>query len=259
MKRIGLIVLLGLIGLMGNVQAQFGDYGVKVGLGWSSLEDDLASDSPVLSASIGGYINYTFAESESVLAEIFYLQSGLNIVRKGSNFAEHRENGNNIMARTGYYHPWYAQIPILACVHFELPIRQEGHSVNAFLGPAISIGLFGGYGDRKITPGVPSPSANYDVNFNGSAADRAVFNHIKRIDVSAIAGLSYEYGDFTVSLYVDRGFIPTSSGDDILRIIETQQGGGSTASDVNVKIPNGYNMSYMLSVSYRLGKIVNNK
>ena len=259
MKRIGLIVLLGLIGLMGNVQAQFGDYGVKVGLGWSSLEDDLATDSPVLSASIGGYINYTFAESESVLAEIFYLQSGLNIVRKGSNFAEHRENGNNIMARTGYYHPWYAQIPILACVHFELPIRQEGHSVNAFLGPAVSIGLFGGYGDRMITPGVPLPSANYDVNFNGSAADRAVFNHIKRIDVSAIAGLSYEYGDFTVSLYVDRGFIPTSSGVDILRIIETQQGGGSTTSDVNVKIPNGYNMSYMLSVSYRLGKIVNNK
>ena len=62
-----------------------------------------------------------------------------------------------------------------------------------------------------------------------------------------------------MSLYVDRGFIPTSSGDDILRIIETQQGGGSTTSDVNVKIPNGYNMSYMLSVSYRLGKIVNNK
>ena len=237
---------------MGNVQAQFGDYGVKVGLGWSSLEDDLATDSPVLSASIGGYINYTFAESESVLAEIFYLQSGLNIVRKGSNFAEHRENGNNIMARTGYYHPWYAQIPILACVHFELPIRQEGHSVNAFLGPAISIGLFGGYGDRKITPGVPSPSANYDVNFNGSAADRAVFNHIKRIDVSAIAGLSYEYGDFTVSLYVDRGFIPTSSGDDILRIIQNRQ---SQSSDVEVKIPDGHNVAYMLSVSYQLGDL----
>ena len=37
-------MLLGLIGLMGNVQAQFGDYGVKVGLGWSSLEDDLATE-----------------------------------------------------------------------------------------------------------------------------------------------------------------------------------------------------------------------
>ena len=91
------------------------------------------------------------------------------------------------------------------------------------------------------------------MNFNGSDADRKVFNHINRFDVGAIFGVSYEYKEFTVSLYIDRGFLATSEGNDVLRIIENSQGG---SSDVNVKIPNGHNVAYMLSVSYSLGSFM---
>lgn len=231
-------------------QAQLGDYGVKVGLGLATMDDDLSTSAPVLGATVGGYINYTFAQSESVLEETFFLQTGLNLNRRGSNFEETLENGSNLMHREGYYHAWYLQLPILMCIHYELPIRSSGHIVGVFLGPQVSFGLFGNYGDRKITPSIPSTAANYDVNFNGSDADRQVFNHLNRFDVGAIFGFSYEHGPFTASLYIDRGFLATSEGDDVLRIIENNQGG---SSNVSVKIPNGHNVAYMLSLSYKLG------
>lgn len=183
---------MGLMGLM-SAQAQFGDYGVKAGIGLATMNDDLSTKSPVIGASIGGYLNYTFVKSASVLEETFFLQTGLNLTRKGSNFQEVLENGASLMFREGYYHAYYLQLPILACVHYELPIRSSGHVVGLFIGPAVSYGLFGRYGDRKITPGVTSPAANYDVNFNGTNEDRQVFNHLNRLDVSAIVGISYEY------------------------------------------------------------------
>ncbi len=241
---------MGLMGLMG-AQAQFGDYGVKAGIGLATMNDDLSTKSPVIGASIGGYLNYTFVKSASVLEETFFLQTGLNLTRKGSNFQEVRENGASLMFREGYYHAYYLQLPILACVHYELPIRSSGHVVGLFIGPAVSYGLFGRYGDRKITPGVTSPTANYDVNFNGSKEDRQVFNHLNRLDVSAILGISYEYKHLRASFYIDHGFMATSEGDDILRILEN-----GTSNKVNVKIPNGNNVSYMLSVGYSLGSFV---
>ena len=232
--------------------AQWGDYGVKVGLGLATMDDDLSTSAPILGATVGGYINYTFAQSESVLEETFFLQTGLNLNRRGSNFEEHLENGSSLMYREGYYHAWYLQLPILMCVHYELPIRSSGHVVGVFLGPQVSFGLFGGYGDRKITPSIPSTAANYDVNFNGSSDDRKVFNHMNRFDVGAIFGISYEYDRFSASLYIDRGFLATSEGDDVLRIIENNQGG---SSNVSIKIPNGHNVAYMLSLSYKLGSL----
>jgi hypothetical protein len=238
---------------MGSAHAQFGDYGVKIGVGLATMDDDLASKSPILGASIGGYINYTFAQSESVLAETFYLQTGLNLTRRGGNFQEVLENGASLMFREGYYHSYYIQLPILACVHYELPIRASGHVVGVFLGPSVSYGLFGSYGDRRITPGITSSTANYDVNFNGSPDDRKVFNHVNRLDVSAIFGFSYEYKRLSASIYIDHGFLATSEGDDILRIIENAAGG---SSKVDVKIPNGHNVAYMLSVSYSLGSFM---
>lgn len=254
MKKIFLLGLLSFMGIMG-AQAQFGGYGVTAGVGLATIDDDLGTKSPILGASIGGYITYTFAKSESVLEETFFLQTGLNLVRKGGTFEEVLENGASLMYREGFYHAYYLELPILACVHYELPIRANGHVVGVFLGPAVSYGLFGRYGDRKITPGVASPSANYDVNFNGTQEARQVFNHLNRFDVSAIFGFSYEYKRFKASIYVDRGFLATSEGDDILRIIEN----GSSSSDVNIKIPNGNNMSYMLSVSYELGSFMKEK
>ena len=242
---------MGILGIMG-AQAQFGDYGVKVGIGTATIQDDLATKSPVLGVNVGGYINYTFAQSESVLAEIFYLQTGLNLVRRGSNFEEIREHANDMMERRGYYHAWYAQLPILAGVHMELPIRQAGHVVGFYLGPAVSVGLFGSYADRKVTPYNPSYTANYDVSIHGSAADRQVFNHLRRLDVSAVVGLSYEYRDFTLSIFIDHGFLATSEGEDVLRLIENTQSNNTT---VNVKIPNGNNNAVMFSVAYRLGSL----
>lgn len=236
-----------------EASAQFGDYGVRAGIGLATMDDDLTSSTPILGASIGGYINYTFAQSESVLAETFYLQTGLNLTRRGGNFQEVLENGASLMFREGYYHSYYIQLPILACVHYELPIRASGHVVGVFLGPSVSYGLFGSYGDRRITPGITSSTANYDVNFNGSPDDRKVFNHVNRLDVSAIFGFSYEYKRLSASIYIDHGFLATSEGDDILRIIENAAGG---SSKVDVKIPNGHNVAYMLSVSYSLGSFM---
>lgn len=279
MKKILILGLMGFMGLMGNIaQAQFGDYGVKVGFGTATIDDDLSTKSPVLGVNLGGYINYTFAQSESILAEIFYLQSGLNIIHRGSNFEEIHEHANDLMERRGYYHAWYAQLPLLAGVHMELPIRQAGHVVGLYLGPALNVGLFGRYYDRKATPFNPSYTANYDTDVHGTASDRAVFNHISRLDVSAIVGFSYEYGNLTVSLFIENGFIATSEGEDVLSIITNGTGSGSTGtgtatppaeisnhwpqlvsgnpyntSDVSVKIPNGNNFAVMLSVAYRLG------
>lgn len=242
---------MGIMGIMG-AQAQFGGYGVKAGIGLATIDDDLGTKSPVLGATIGGYINYTFARSESVLEETFFLQTGLYLTRRGSKFEEAWENGSTLVFREGYHNAYYLQLPILACMHYELPIRASGHVVGVFLGPSVSFGLFGHYNDRKITPGVASTSANYDLDFNGSDKDRQVFNHLNRFDISAIIGLSYEYKRFTASLYLDHGFLATSEGDDILRIIENSQ----SSSDVNVKIPNGNHVSYMLSISYELGNFM---
>ncbi len=234
--------------------AQFADYGVKVGLGFATMDDDLSTSAPILGATVGGYIDYTFLKSESMLQETFSIQTGLNLNRRGSNFEETLENGSNLMHREGYYHAYYLQLPILMCIHYELPIRSSGHVLGIFVGPQVSFGLFGRYGDRKITPSIPSSAANYDVNFNGSEESRQVFNHINRFDVGAIFGISYEHGPFTASLYIDRGFLATSEGDDVLRIIENN----GNSSDVNVKIPNGHNVAYMLSLSYRLGSLLGN-
>ena len=242
---------MGIMGIMG-AQAQFGDYGVRAGLGLATMNDDLSTSAPVLGASLGGYINFTFAKSKSVLEETFYLQTGLNLTRKGSNFQEHLENGASLMFREGFYHAYYLQLPILACVRYELPIRERGHVVGVFLGPSVSYGLFGRYADRKITPGVTSTTENYDIDFNGRPKDRQVFNHLNRLDVSAIIGVNYEYKWLNVSFYIDHGFLATSEGADILRIIESGVG-----KKVNVKIPNGNNVSYMLSLSYKLGSFMN--
>lgn len=250
MKKIFLLGLMCLMGFMG-AQAQFSDYGVKLGVGMATIEDDLSTKSPVLGLNAGGYINFTFAQSESVLAEIFYLQTGLNIIHRGSNFEEIHEHENDLMVRTGFYHALYAQIPILAGVHLELPIRKAGHVVGFYLGPAVSVGLFGRYADRKVTPGNPAASANYDVNVTGTSTDRDVFSHINRLDIGAIVGLSHEYRNFTFSLFIDHGFMATSEGEDVLQLIENSQSGNTDNS--KVRIPNGHNNAVMFSVAYRLG------
>lgn len=242
------MVLTGMLG--GTARAQFDDFGIKAALGSATLADDLSTDSPVMGLNVGGYINYSFKHSPTALAEIFYLQTGVNLVRRGNNFFETYEKETTMVYRKGYHHAWYVQVPVLAGVHFELPVREPGHVVGFYLGPAVSYGLFGGYADRMISPGISSRAVNYDVNFSGSDADRKLFNHINRLDVSAILGLSYERGDFTFSLFIDRGFIAVSEGTDVLRILESSQT-GAPVSDAT--IADGNNFAVMLSVAYKLG------
>lgn len=252
MKKIFVLGLIALIGLLGHTaHAQFGDYGVKAGLGVATITDDLATHSPILGANVGGYINYTFAKSKSVLAEIFYLQSGINITRRGRNFQEIFQLNNSMSIREGYSHAYSVQVPILAGVHMELPIRSAGHVVGVFLGPAVSYGFWGRYTDRMVSPGNPDPRVNYDLSIEGTDKQRNIFTHVNRLDVNAILGLSYEYGNFTLSLFVDHGFMPIAKDKDILRIINNAQ---STASNkVDEEIPDGNNTAYMISLAYRLG------
>lgn len=259
MKKILLLGLMSLMGIMGsNAYAQFGDYGLRVGLGYATIDDDMTTKSGILGAGIGGYINFNF--KNTVLEEFFYLQSGLSFNRRGNSFEQVNQTGTNIIFREGYIHAWYAQIPILACVHFELPVREVGHTVGFFLGPAFSVGLFGPYNERKITPFVSAPEANYDLRVHGTAADRDVFSHLGRFDISILLGLSYERGPFTFTAYLDRGLLATSTGIDVLRVLENAQNSAnnSNATEINVEIPNGNNVAYMFSVGYKLGNI-NNK
>ena len=113
--------LMGLMGVMG-AQAQFADYGVRAGLGVATISDDLSTKSPILGAGVGGYINYTFVNTQTIFGEFLYLQSGLNLNRRGSNFHEVLENENTMSVRDGYYHAYYLQLPILVGFHMELPI-----------------------------------------------------------------------------------------------------------------------------------------
>lgn len=252
MKRITIFFALALLAF-GTTNAQFSDYGVRLATGVSTIQDDLSTKSPILGFNAGGYINYTLQNNPTVLAEIFYLQTGLNLVRRGATFQEVFQNENTLSIRTGHIHSWYLQLPILAGVHFELPIRQAGHEVGVFLGPAINFGLFGGYSDRKVSPGMSTYQDNYDVNFNGGPEDRKLYNHINRLDISAILGVSYERGPFTFTFFMDHGFLAISEGEDIIRLLDQQNGNGSEI--VNVKIPNGNNHTVMLGVAYKLGSL----
>jgi len=255
MKKLLIFSLIGLMALMGNIaRAQFSDYGVRIGLGHATIDDDMTTKSGILGTSLGGYINYNF--DNTILEEVLYLQSGVNFIRRGCNFEEVNQTGTNLMVRDGSIHAWYMQIPILVGIHFELPVREVGHTVGFFLGPAVSVGLFGPYKERKVTPFVSSPSANYDLSIHGTPSDRNAFSHINRIDVSALLGVSYERGDFTITAYLDHGFMATSTGTDVIRLMERTI---NNDEDINVKIPNGSNLSYMVSVAYRLGNLKDNK
>lgn len=271
--------LMGLMGVMG-AQAQFADYGVRAGLGVATISDDLSTKSPILGAGVGGYINYTFVNTQTIFGEFVYLQSGLNLNRRGSNFHEVLENENTMSVRDGYYHAYYLQLPLLVGFRLELPIRQSGHIAGIIAGPAFNVGLFGRYKDRMVSPGNPSSIANYDnsiintpsftISDNMSEAEvaavraaevaakvearrqRQVFNHMRRLDVGVIVGFTYQFGPWSAMLYMDHGFMATSTEPDILRIITQSMGQGGDSS-LKTEIPNGNNTAFMLSIGYALG------
>ena len=265
---------MGLMGIMG-AHAQL-DLGARASVGLATISDDLSTKSPIFGAGVGGYLNINFTNTESVAGQFLYLQTGLNLNRRGSNFHEVLENENTMSVRDGYYHAYYMQLPILVGFHMELPIRSSGHVVGIVAGPTVNLGLFGRYKDRIVSPGNPSPAANYDnsitntpsitITDNMSDAEvaavraaevaakaearrqRQVFNHLRRLDVGVIVGLTYEYGPWNAMLYVDHGFIATTTEPDILRIITQSVMGGDQG--LTTDIPKGFNTAVMIGIGY---------
>ena len=214
--------------------AQFLNYGVRAGAGFGTHVDDLAVNTPILAANIGGFVSFGFTQSQSLLAENFYLQTGLNLIRRGSNFREVLEMAMSI--REGYYDAWYAQIPILATFHYELPIRQPGHFALLSVGPAVSYGLFGKYYDRKFTRGLPQEAWNYE-------NPKPVFNVANRLDVDFLLGVGYEYQDLSVMLQLDYGFLAVAEEPDALKRI--------TGLDEKATVPMGNNIALLLTIGYQ--------
>ena len=233
MKKI-LIVLTIMVTMVFTAQAQFLSFGVRGGVGMAVHLDDLADNSPILGATLGGFVNYGFTNSQSLLAENFYLQTGLNLIRRGSNFQEVLEGIMSI--RQGTYDAWYIQLPILASFRYELPIRAPGHFALLSVGPAVSYGLFGTLHDKKITPRLPQDDWNYDISV-------PVYNALNRLDVSLLFGVGYEYQDLSVMLQLDYGMMATSTSPDALNINQEEQ---------HIKnVPIGSNFALLLTVGYQ--------
>ena len=233
MKKI-LILLTLVAALSATSHAQFLNFGVRVGAGLATHVDDLATNSPIVAANLGAFVSYGFTQSQSLLAENFYLQTGLNLVRRGSNFREVLEMAMSI--REGYYDGWYAQIPILATFHYELPIREPGHFALLSVGPAVSYGLLGTFYDRKFTRALPQEAWNYEIT-------EPVFNVANRLDVSFLLGIGYEYQDLSVMLQLDHGFLAVAEAPDALKRI--------MGVDENATVPMGNNFALLLTIGYQ--------
>lgn len=235
MKKI-LFALIVLTAITTTAQAQMLNWGVRGGAGIARYADDLTgTTTPVMAVNVGGFVTFGFTNSQSIMAENFCLQTGLNIIRRGTRFEDVLESGLNMSIRNGYYSTWYAQIPILATIRYELPIRQPGHRALFSVGPAVSYGLFGTAYDRKISRGMPQRSGNYEVSENA-------FNTLNRLDIDAIIGIGYEYQDLSVMLQFDYGFLATYSTVDAL---------SATDGDMNNKVNFGNNWALLLTVGYQ--------
>lgn len=233
MKKI-LIVLALFVSLSVTARAQFLNFGVRGGVGMAVHLDDLADNSPIMAANLGGFVTFGFTNSQSLLAENFNLQTGLNLIRRGSNFQEVLEGIMSI--RQGTFDAWYVQLPVLAVFRYELPIREPGHHALLSIGPAVSYGLFGTLYDKKITPRLPQSDWNYDIS-------DPVFNTLKPLDVSILFGLGYEYQDLSLMLQLDYGMMAVSTSRDALNLSQESQ---------QIKdVPIGSNFALLLTLGYQ--------
>lgn len=221
----------------------------------------------------GAFVTFGFTQSQSLAADNFCLQSGLNVIRRGTHFEEVFEKGLNMSIREGYYSAFYIQVPILATIRYELPMREPGHRVLLSLGPAVSYGLFGQYVDRKISPGMPQYTWNYELN-------KDAFEVLNRLDVNFLIGAGYEWKDLSFMLQFDLGLLPVSTTEDFLKASEmenykqsllpsqaeldmmpadqaamlvqaAEKKAADAFKDVNMIVPNGNNFAVMLTVGYQ--------
>lgn len=234
MKRF-LIVLTLLTAFATTAQAQFLNYGVRVGAGMATHVDDLADNTPILAANVGGFVTFGFTQSASMLAENFRLQTGVNFIRRGCKFQEVLEMAMSI--REGSYDAWYAQIPVLATFRYELPIREPGHIALLSVGPAVNIGVFGTVKDRKFTHGMPQGDWNYRTTLSA-------FDVMNRLDVDLLFGIGYEWQDLSVMLQLDYGFMAVTETPDAIESL-----GGTNP---NAKVPMGNNCALLLTVGYQI-------
>lgn len=234
MKKLFAILILSL-SLTSGLKAQWLNYDFHMAFGYSQLTDDLISQGGIMGYSAGAYATIGFTNSRSVLADIFTLQTGLNLTRKGGRLY-HEKSGAFTSIRKACYSGWYAQIPVLANFRFELPFSEQ--YAQFFVGPAVSIGIFGHYNDRMVSPGYPQISWNYDIH------NDPAFKHMNRIDVELIAGVGYQWRNYVANIYVDYGFLSIGSTPDVLRSMEEDAKRPDN--------PDGNIVMFMFSLGYQL-------
>ncbi|MBR1793533.1 MAG: PorT family protein [Bacteroidales bacterium] len=236
-----LIVIIIAFALSGSANAQFTNIGFRVGAGLSTLTDDLTEKTPISSISGGIYTTYEFNKVHSLISEVFYVQLGVNFVRRGGKYEEVFNLGSNLSSQhTGSIDAWYVQVPLLANLRLELPLKKRKHYARAFFGPAVSIGVLGKYNEQKVTPYQDSRKINFKI------AGEGAFDYLNRIDAELIAGLGYEHKNITISIYVDHGFLSVMDEPDILRTLE------SGNPDEPVMHAGSSLSAYMISFSYRI-------
>lgn len=234
MKKI-LIAFVLMVAFIPVGRTQFINYGFRAGTGMAVHVDDISYNSPIMGFNLGGFLNYAFTGSQSLFAENFMIQTGLNLICRGSNFRDVLEKGLSFSIDEGYYRAWYVQLPVLATIRYELLIRDPGHFVLFQVGPAVSYGVIGRYHERRISPYMPQRTQNYVDN---SDAFTNSHHPLNRLDVGAVIGVGYERSDLSVMLHLDYGFMAVSSSDDILKEDEI--------------VPNGNNLALILSVGYQI-------
>lgn len=223
-------------------RAQFLNYGFRAGTGMGVYVDDISKNSPIMAFNLGAFVNFGFTNGQSLMAENFLLQTGLNVVCRGSRFSDVLEKGLSLSVDEGYYKAWYVQLPILATVRYELLIRDPGHFILFQVGPAVSYGIIGQYHESKISPYMPQRTWNYEDNGDAFSNEH---NPLNRLDVGAIIGVGYERHDLSVMLHLDYGFLAVSKEDDILKQ-------SLNSENKNAVVPGGNNLALILSVGYQI-------
>lgn len=241
--------------LFGRIaNAQFVHYGAYLGNGVSYVADDLLTSSPVMGFTLGGYVDYMFTEWKNPWSENVYIRTGLNINRRGTNFKQDLSLMSSI--RRGYFHNWYAQIPVTFGFRYELPQLPAGNYINFFIGPTFNVGIFGRLWDRQVTLSMPQTSNNYDTFVTGTKDDRSSFKHLRRLDASVILGVGYQWHNFTIDIYMDHGFVALMKRADVLAPYDVAQGLDETNMTEQQKADRnaytGTNQSFMISVGYQL-------
>lgn len=253
MKKI-LVILAFLAVVQLPLKAQFVRYGAQLSGGASFVTDDLLTSSPIMAFGIGGYVDYMFTEWKNPWSENVYIRTGLNFNRRGTNFSQDLTHMTSM--RRGYFHNWYAQIPVIFGFRYELPQLPAGNYINVFIGPSFNVGLFGRRWDRQVTMGMPQVSFNYDTYITGTKADRASFKHIRRLDASVIFGVGYQWHNITVDIYLDHGFVPLMKRADVLAPLDLVQGkteeNMTEAEKADRNAYTGTNQAFMISVGYQI-------